>query len=70
MLTPTINIQRSPLGGRNFESFSEDPVLSGHLAAGLVRGLQSEGIAATVKHFICNDQETNRTKVDVIVEQR
>ena len=70
ILTPTINIQRSPLGGRNFESFSEDPVLSGSLASSLVSGIQQEGIATTVKHFVCNDQETQRTKIDVIVEER
>jgi len=66
----TINIQRSPLGGRNFEIFSEDPILSGFLASGLVRGIQREGVASTVKHFVCNDQETNRTKIDVVVEPR
>ncbi|OQV01838.1 PA14 domain-containing protein [Cladophialophora immunda] len=70
ILTPTINIQRSPLGGRNFECFSEDPVLSGSLASSLVSSIQHEGIATTVKHFVCNDQETHRTKIDVIVEER
>ncbi len=70
VLAPTINIQRSPLGGRNFESYSEDPFLSGLVGSALVRGIQSEGIASTLKHFVCNDQETQRTKIDVIVEPR
>ncbi|KIW93702.1 uncharacterized protein Z519_05016 [Cladophialophora bantiana CBS 173.52] len=68
--TPTINIQRSPIGGRNFESFSEDPVLCGLLASSLVCGIQHEGIATTVKHLVCNDQESQRKKIDVIVEER
>jgi len=55
LLGPTVNIQRSPLGGRGFESYSEDPVLSGLLAAAFINGLQGEGIAATLKHFVCND---------------
>lgn len=70
ILAPTINIHRSPLGGRTFESYSEDPLLSGYLAAGYVRGIQKEGVAATIKHFVCNDQETDRTKVNVLVEKR
>lgn len=53
LLGPTINIQRSPLGGRGFESYSEDPFLSGTLARTFVEGLQGEGIAATIKHFVC-----------------
>lgn len=55
ILGPTVNIQRSPLGGRGFESFSEDPLLSGTLAAAEVRGIQSKGVAAALKHFVCND---------------
>ncbi|KAJ0418579.1 glycosyl hydrolase family 3 N terminal domain-containing protein [Aspergillus carlsbadensis] len=70
VLAPTVNIHRSPLGGRNFEAFSEDPLLSGYLASSLISGMQEQGVGATVKHFVCNDVETDRTKVDVIVQER
>ncbi|KAL2010550.1 hypothetical protein VTN00DRAFT_6357 [Thermoascus crustaceus] len=70
LLGPTINIQRSPLGGRGFESFSEDGVLSGTLAGYYCKGVQEEGIAATPKHFVCNDQEHERMAVNSIVTQR
>ncbi|KIJ69540.1 glycoside hydrolase family 3 protein [Hydnomerulius pinastri MD-312] len=70
LLAPTCNIQRNPLGGRAFESFSEDPHLSGTLAAAYVNGLQSRGIAATIKHFVANDQESERTAADSIVSDR
>ncbi|KAF5534803.1 glycosyl hydrolase family 3 N terminal domain-containing protein [Fusarium napiforme] len=70
VLGPTMNIQRSPLGGRGFESFSEDPVLSGHLAGHYCRGLQQENIAATLKHFVCNDMEDERMAVNVMLTQR
>jgi beta-glucosidase len=70
LLAPTINIQRSPLGGRAFESLSEDPTLSGHIAAEYVGGLQSKGVSATIKHFICNDQEHDRVGQDSIVQPR
>jgi beta-glucosidase len=70
VLGPTINLHRSPLGGRHFEAFSEDPVLSGELAAAYVRGLQDNGVAATPKHFIANDSETDRFTVDVKVAPR
>ena len=55
LLGPTVNIQRSPLGGRAFESFSEDPVLSGVLAGAYVRGLQEEGVSGCIKHFVANE---------------
>jgi beta-glucosidase len=70
LLGPTINIQRGPLGGRGFESYSEDPVLSGFTAAAFINGLQSNGIAATLKHYVCNDQEHERNKVSSIVTER
>ncbi|KAG9497360.1 hypothetical protein J7337_010220 [Fusarium musae] len=60
---------RGPLGGRGFESFSEDPVLSGHLAGFYCRGLQQENIAATLKHFVCNDMEDQRMAVNLMVTQ-
>ncbi|KAJ5547708.1 hypothetical protein N7513_004942 [Penicillium frequentans] len=70
VLGPTINIQRSPLGGRGFESFSEDGVLSGTLAGHLCKAMQDKGVAATLKHFVCNDQEHERMAVNSIITQR
>ncbi|KAG9245175.1 glycoside hydrolase family 3 protein [Calycina marina] len=70
ILGPTINIQRSPLGGRGFESFSEDPVLSGLGAAALVNGIQETGVVATIKHFVCNDQEDERNMTNAIITER
>lgn len=70
LLAPTINIQRSPLGGRAFESFSEDPTHSGLTAAAYVNGLQSENVSATIKHFVANDSEHERMGSDSVVEQR
>jgi beta-glucosidase len=69
-LGPTINIQRSPLGGRGFESLSEDPYLSGKLAGSYINGTQSTGIIATVKHFVANDQEHERMAVNVMINDR
>ncbi|EGO27630.1 glycoside hydrolase family 3 protein [Serpula lacrymans var. lacrymans S7.9] len=57
LLAPTVNTQRSPLGGRGFESFSEDPVVNGNIAAAYINGVQSKGVAATIKHYVANDQE-------------
>ncbi|KAL4874730.1 glycoside hydrolase superfamily [Aspergillus karnatakaensis] len=70
ILGPTINTQRSPLGGRGFESFAEDGVLSGHLAGHYSRGVQDKGVAACLKHFVANDQEHERLAVDAIVTDR
>jgi beta-glucosidase len=70
LLGPTVCPHRSPLGGRNFESFSEDPVLAGELASEYVIGLQSERVAATVKHFAANEQETKRFTVDETVSEK
>lgn len=70
LLGPTACIQRSPLGGRNFESFSEDPLLTGVVAANYVKGLQSNGVAATLKHFVANEQETGRLVVDETISER
>ncbi|KAF9512006.1 glycoside hydrolase family 3 protein [Hydnum rufescens UP504] len=70
LLGPTVNIQRSPLGGRGFESYSEDPFLSGSLARALIKGVQSEGVAATIKHFVANDQEFQRMSISSEVSMR
>ncbi|KAF8652748.1 hypothetical protein AX16_004245 [Volvariella volvacea WC 439] len=70
LLAPTCNIQRTPLGGRSFESFSEDSHLSGILAAAYIDGLQSEGVAATIKHFVANDQEHERTAAESVMSDR
>jgi beta-glucosidase len=70
LLGPGVNIKRSPLCGRNFEYFSEDPVISAVLGAALVRGIQSQGVAASVKHFAVNNQETDRMRVSAEVDPR
>src|SRR6476660_8873922 len=70
LLAPTVNLHRSPLGGRNFESYSEDPLLAGRLAAAFVRGAQSRGVACTVKHFAGNEAETERQVADSIIDER
>lgn len=70
VLGPTINLHRSPLGGRHFEAFSEDPVLTAELAAAYVNGVQRNGVGATPKHYVANDSETDRFTVDVQVDER
>ena len=69
-LTPAINIHRSPLCGRNFEYYSEDPFVAGMMAAGMVRGIQSQKVSASVKHFALNNKETNRKNSDSRVSER
>ncbi|KAL1409700.1 hypothetical protein Q8F55_003696 [Vanrija albida] len=70
LLAPTINIQRSPLGGRSFESFTEDPILSGILATAYINGLQENGVSAVLKHYVANDIEHERTAVSSEVSER
>ncbi|KAH7313580.1 glycoside hydrolase superfamily [Stachybotrys elegans] len=70
LLAPTVCLHRHPLGGRNFESFSEDPLLTGKLAAQYIKGLQGKGVAATIKHFVGNEQETHRLTIDSIIMER
>ncbi|MFF4499605.1 beta-glucosidase [Streptomyces sp. NPDC001401] len=70
LLAPTVNLHRSPLGGRHFEAYSEDPYLTGLIGAGYVQGVQSGGVGTTVKHFVANDAETDRFTVNNLVSQR
>ncbi|MET8700814.1 glycoside hydrolase family 3 C-terminal domain-containing protein [Kitasatospora sp. NPDC004723] len=70
VLAPTVNLHRGPRGGRHFECYSEDPLLTGELGAALVRGVQEGGVGTTPKHFVANDSETDRYTVDVRVDER
>ncbi|CAJ2500036.1 Uu.00g028890.m01.CDS01 [Anthostomella pinea] len=70
LLAPTVCMHRHPLGGRNFESFSEDPLLTGKLASQYIKGIQSKGVAATIKHFVANEQETHRLTIDSMMTER
>jgi beta-glucosidase len=70
LLAPTVNIQRSPLGGRNFECFSEDPYLTTRLAVAYIQGLQREGVGASLKHYVCNDEEFERFTISSEVRER
>ncbi|MER7106884.1 beta-glucosidase H [Streptomyces sp. NPDC000229] len=70
VLAPTLNLHRTPLGGRHFECFSEDPELAGRTGAALIRGIQAHGVAATAKHYVANDSETDRLTVDVRASER
>ncbi|GAB2603801.1 hypothetical protein Aab01nite_47770 [Paractinoplanes abujensis] len=70
VLGPTINLHRSPLGGRLFEAYSEDPLLTGRLAAAYVRGMQDSGVAACLKHLVANESETDRDTMNSVVDER
>ncbi|KAH9226915.1 glycoside hydrolase family 3 protein [Colletotrichum gloeosporioides 23] len=70
LLAPTMNISRSPFGGRNFENFGEDPYLTGVMASSYIEGVQSEGVGACMKHYVANDMETRRFNMDEQIDER
>ena len=70
VLGPTINLHRSPVGGRHFEQYSEDPILSGHLASAFVKGVQRNGVSGCLKHYVGNDAETNRFTVNSVIDEK
>ncbi|HEY0753759.1 MAG TPA: glycoside hydrolase family 3 C-terminal domain-containing protein [Ktedonobacteraceae bacterium] len=70
LLAPTVNLHRSPLNGRNFECYSEDPYLTGRIATAYIQGVQSQGVGATIKHFVCNDSEYQRNSISSEVDER